>query len=195
MLPATILWYPLSKIFSNTQPKVTGMFHVTIMGWAINSTCMLRENLNSITSLCMSRLPVVNWYSKWKRHELWTYNCIRHSPHRRPCTSSCSKCSPLRSVQWQSSCSVRMLNLLNHRQAWQRTRLHLSLRSRLGGLLSRLVETHGTLHHSIESASLWPHLCTRYFAPYHSRVHLYGHPCLCTWPYNSWAVHGLYHRL
>ena len=100
-------------------------------------------------------------------HELWTYYFVDHTPW-------CRSTAAARTHH----CNSDVLALLERRiyhQTMTMNRPRLSLRSRLSGTWP----------------ACWAGLSKRaVLRTVRSRMHLYGHPCLCKWHYNSdqsWA--------
>ena len=93
---------------------------------------------------CMSTVSTVHM----QQHELWSYYFVDHTPR-------CKSTAAARTRH----CNGDVLALLERRiyhQAMSKNRPRLSLHLRLGGLLSRPLETRGASRRSFENASLWP---------------------------------------
>ena len=117
---------------------------------------MLRENLNSVSLAGMSTVSTVRMH-RWKQHKLWTNHCVDHTPQ---CRFMCNSSYSNTSLQWRCSRSIcsNVESTTRLSTGTTKNRPHLSLRSRLSGLLSRPLKSHGASHRLFKNASLWPPL-------------------------------------
>ena len=106
----------------------------------------LTENFISLTVLYVSQSLVQCACQLAASARTLNLLVLLHRPHHSmQVNSSC----------WTHHCNGDVLARQIYHQAMTKNRLRFSLGSRLSGLLSRLLETHGTLRRLFENASLW----------------------------------------